>query len=117
MSRVFAMPAGPVAAVRDVSLRDRPWRPHRGARAVGLRQVDAAAHAGLRRHASRRHAALRRPRRGALSDASAACSACRHIGFVFQRFFLLPMLTAAENVEFPQSEAGMATPERRGAHA
>ena len=35
------------------------------------------------------------------------------IGFVFQRFFLLPMLTAAENIELPQAEAGVAAPERR----
>ena len=32
---------------------------------------------------------------------------------MFQRFFLLPMLTAWENVELPQAEAGVAGPERR----
>jgi putative ABC transport system ATP-binding protein len=32
---------------------------------------------------------------------------------VFQRFFLLPMLTAAENVDLPQSEAGVPRPERQ----
>jgi len=32
---------------------------------------------------------------------------------VFQRFFLLPMLTAAENIELPQSEAGVAAAARR----
>jgi putative ABC transport system ATP-binding protein len=37
----------------------------------------------------------------------------RRIGFVFQRFYLLPMLTAWENVELVQSEAGTAAPERR----
>jgi putative ABC transport system ATP-binding protein len=41
-----------------------------------------------------------------LSDAARSLLRLRHIGFVFQRFFLLPMLTAAENVELPQSEAG-----------
>ncbi|PYR26534.1 MAG: macrolide ABC transporter ATP-binding protein [Acidobacteria bacterium] len=35
------------------------------------------------------------------------------IGFVFQRFFLLPMLTAAENIELPQAEAGVPATERR----
>jgi len=35
------------------------------------------------------------------------------IGFVFQRFHLLPVLTAAENVELPMAEAGLARPERR----
>lgn len=29
------------------------------------------------------------------------------VGFVFQRFHLLPMLTAAENVQLPMAEAGM----------
>jgi putative ABC transport system ATP-binding protein len=37
----------------------------------------------------------------------------RRIGFVFQRFFLLPMLTAFENVELPQAEAGVAVRDRR----
>ena len=36
----------------------------------------------------------------------------RRIGFVFQRFYLLPMLTAFENVELPMIEAGIARGER-----
>ncbi len=35
------------------------------------------------------------------------------IGFVFQRFFLLPMLTASENVELPMAETGCSKKERR----
>ncbi len=37
----------------------------------------------------------------------------RHIGFVFQRFYLMPMLTALENVELPMAEAGAAKRARR----
>jgi putative ABC transport system ATP-binding protein len=48
-----------------------------------------------------------------LSDAERSALRLRHIGFVFQRFFLLPMLTASENVELPQAEAGVARAERR----
>ena len=36
----------------------------------------------------------------------------RRIGFVFQRFYLLPMLTAFENVELPMMENGLARRER-----
>jgi putative ABC transport system ATP-binding protein len=36
------------------------------------------------------------------------------IGFVFQRFHLLPVLTTLENVELPMAEAGMERRERRG---
>ena len=48
-----------------------------------------------------------------LSDRERSLLRLRSIGFVFQRFFLLPMLSAAENVELPMSEAGVATAERR----
>ena len=36
-----------------------------------------------------------------------------HIGFVFQRFYLLPVLTAQENVELPMAEAKVPLAERR----
>jgi putative ABC transport system ATP-binding protein len=50
---------------------------------------------------------------GSLSDAERSRLRLREIGFVFQRFFLLPMLTAWENVELPQAEAGVDRAERR----
>ena len=48
-----------------------------------------------------------------LSDRERSLLRLRSIGFVFQRFFLLPMLTAAENVELPQSEAGASARDRQ----
>jgi putative ABC transport system ATP-binding protein len=50
---------------------------------------------------------------GALPDAARSAIRLLSIGFVFQRFFLLPMLTASENVDVPQAEAGVHRAERR----
>ncbi len=48
-----------------------------------------------------------------LSDTERSRIRLTRIGFVFQRFFLLPMLTTAENVDLPQSEAGVPRPARQ----
>ena len=48
-----------------------------------------------------------------LGDREATAFRLRHVGFVFQRFYLLPTLTALENVELPMAEAGVAKAERR----
>lgn len=48
-----------------------------------------------------------------LPDREATRFRLLHVGFVFQRFYLLPTLTALENVELPMAEAGMARAERR----
>jgi len=37
----------------------------------------------------------------------------RRLGFIFQRFHLLAVLTAAENIELPMAEAGVGKTERR----
>ena len=67
--------------------------------------------------------AIDRPTRGNVSiddtvvselpDRAATQFRLRHIGFVFQRFYLLPVLTARENVELPMAEANVAKTERR----
>jgi ABC-type lipoprotein export system ATPase subunit len=54
---------------------------------------------------------LGRPTR-ALADAQLARLRLAHVGFIFQRFFLLPMLTAEENVVLPMLEAGVPPAER-----
>lgn len=113
VSRVFAMPAGPVVAVENVTLRIAPGEHAaiRGPSGCGkstllhmLGCVDVPTAGSLRfdgQEVSR------------LTDAGRSVLRLRHIGFVFQRFFLLPMLTAAENVELPQAEAGTPKADRQ----
>ncbi len=48
-----------------------------------------------------------------LSDQELTGLRLRRIGFVFQRFHLLPVLTAAENVELPMAEAGVPRRDRQ----
>ena len=50
---------------------------------------------------------------GTMRDREVTRFRLRHIGFVFQRFYLMPVLTALENVELPMAEAGVPTRERR----
>jgi len=113
VSRVFAMPAGPVVAVRDVTL-----------------QISQGDHIAIRGPSGCGKSTLLHmlgcvdaPTTGTLlfggenvahlSDARRSRLRLRQIGFVFQRFFLLPMLTARENVELPLSEAGVGKSERQ----
>ncbi len=49
---------------------------------------------------------------GTMSDRDATRFRLRNIGFVFQRFYLMPTLTARENVELPMAEAGVKGAER-----
>ncbi|MGD0960665.1 MAG: ABC transporter ATP-binding protein [Methylomonas sp.] len=50
----------------------------------------------------------------ALSDDALADFRARHIGFVFQGFSLVPVLSAYENVEYPLLLVGIPAAERRG---
>jgi putative ABC transport system ATP-binding protein len=112
ISRVFQMPAGPVTAVRDVSLHVRSGE------YIGLRGPSGCGKSTLLHILG----CVDTPTSGtllfdgrdvaALPDAARSLLRLRQIGFIFQRFFLLPMLTAWENVELPQSEAGIGKAER-----
>ena len=113
VTRSFAMPSGPVVAVRDVSLdiAAGDYLAVRGPSGCGkstllhmLGCVDTPSEGTLLFEG--RDVAT-------LSDRERSLLRLRSIGFVFQRFFLLPMLTAAENVELPQSEAGASTRDRQ----
>ncbi|HEX7023284.1 MAG TPA: ABC transporter ATP-binding protein [Gemmatimonadales bacterium] len=48
-----------------------------------------------------------------LSDSALTRLRLHRMGFVFQRFHLLPVLTARENIELPMAEAGVARAARR----
>ena len=113
VTRVFAMPAAPVVAVRDVTLQiaDGDHIAIRGPSGCGkstllhmLGCVDAPTSGTL---------LFNGQDVATLSDAKRSLFRLKHIGFVFQRFFLLPMLTARENVELPLSEAGAPKTERQ----
>jgi putative ABC transport system ATP-binding protein len=66
--------------------------------------------------------AIDRPTRGSvvingtdvarMSDREATSFRLRNIGFVFQRFYLMPTLSARENVELPMAEAGISKTDR-----
>jgi putative ABC transport system ATP-binding protein len=113
ISRIFSMPAGPVSALRDVTMAvgEGEYVAIAGPSGCGkstllhvLGCVDTATSGEVR---------LEGRDVGALSDAERSRIRLAKIGFVFQRFFLLPMLSALENVELPQAEAGAERAERR----
>jgi len=113
LTRTFPMGAGPVRALVDVSLRIErgEYLAIRGPSGCGkstllhiLGCVDTPTSGTLLFDG--------RPV-GALPDAERSALRLLSIGFVFQRFFLLPMLTASENVEVPQAEAGVGRADRR----
>jgi putative ABC transport system ATP-binding protein len=66
--------------------------------------------------------AIDRPTRGSvvingtdvarMNDRNATSFRLRNIGFVFQRFYLMPTLSARENVELPMAEAGVTKSDR-----
>ncbi len=113
ITRVFPMPAGPVTAVQGVSLRIEPaesvaiWGPSGCGKSTLLHIlgcVDTPSSGTL---------LFENRDVGSLPDTERSNLRLRRIGFVFQRFFLLPMLTAWENVELPQAEARVSRDERR----
>ncbi len=113
LTRVFPMSAGPVVAVREASLRVArgDYVAIGGPSGCGkstllhlLGCVDTPTSGAVR---------FEGRDVGTLTDSERGRIRLTRIGFVFQRFFLLPMLTAWENVELPQSEAGVPAAERR----
>jgi putative ABC transport system ATP-binding protein len=113
LTRAFPMPAGPVTALRDVSIAINAgeYVAIAGPSGCGkstllhlLGCVDAPTTGSLvfeGRDVAR------------LTERERSRIRLTRIGFVFQRFFLLPMLSAWENVELPQAEIGIHPADRR----
>ena len=113
LTRVFPMSAAPVVAVRDASIRvDRGDYIAIGGPS-GCGKSTLLHLLGCVDTPTGGHVMFEGRDVGALTDSQRGRIRLTRIGFVFQRFFLLPMLTAWENIELPQSEAGVAGPERR----
>ena len=113
LTRTFPMRSGPVTALREVSIEisEGEYVAITGPSGCGkstllhlLGCVDAPTSGSLLfegQDAAR------------LSESARSRIRLARIGFIFQRFFLLPMLDAWENVELPQAEIGIGQGERR----
>ena len=113
VSKVFPMAAGPVAALRDVSIAIAPGEYIGVVGPSGCGKSTLLHVLGVVDVPTSGQVFFQDREIGSLSDADRSRLRLREIGFVFQRFFLLPMLTAWENVELPQAEAGVGRAARR----
>jgi putative ABC transport system ATP-binding protein len=113
VTRSFAMPAGPVFAVRDVTVAIAPGEHTAISGPSGCGKSTLLHILGCVDAPSAGTLMFDGKDASTLNDRERSLLRLRHVGFVFQRFFLLPMLTAAENVELPQAEAGVPRNERR----
>ena len=113
VSRVFPMPAGPVVALRNVSLAVDAGEYVAITGPSGCGKSTLLHLVGCVDTPSSGSLLFDRRDTSQLSEAERGRLRLTRIGFVFQRFFLLPMLSAAENVELPQAEAGVTAGERR----
>jgi putative ABC transport system ATP-binding protein len=113
LTRTFPMPSGPVTALRNVSIQipQGEYVAITGPSGCGkstllhlLGCVDSPTAGSL---IFEGHDASR------LTESERSRIRLTRVGFVFQRFFLLPMLDAWENVELPQAERGVPMSERR----
>ncbi len=113
VTKVYPMPGQPIQALRGITLAVERGTflsvagPSGCGKSTLLHLLG-----GVDRPTSGRVVLLGQPTAG-LSDASLARMRLRHVGFVFQRFFLLPMLSAEENVALPMMEAGVPAQHRR----
>ena len=113
VTRTFPMPAGPVVAVRDLDVTIASGELVAICGPSGCGKSTLLHIFGCVDAPSQGQMLVDGVDVSTLGDAARSAIRLSKIGFVFQRFFLLPMLTAAENVELPQAEAGRPRAERR----
>jgi len=113
VTRSFPMPAGPVVAVRDLTVSIAAGELVAICGPSGCGKSTLLHMLGCVDAPSQGQMLVDGVDVSTLGDAERSAIRLSKIGFVFQRFFLLPMLTAAENVELPQAEAGAARADRR----
>ena len=113
LTRVFPMSAGAVTAVRGVSLTVRAGDYLAIGGPSGCGKSTLLHLLGCVDTPTSGSVAFEGHDVGALTETARTRIRLTRIGFVFQRFFLLPMLSAWENVELPQAEAGAKPAERR----
>ena len=95
-----------VDALRGVSVEVAAGRDDGRHGAVGLGQVDADAHPCRARQANLRWGQISGTEITTLGDSDLTKLRRQHIGFIFQFFNLLPMLSAEENILLPLTIAG-----------
>jgi putative ABC transport system ATP-binding protein len=113
VSRTFTMRAGPVHALKDVSLAIGAGDYVSIVGPSGCGKSTLLALLGCIDVPTSGRVLIDGTDVSQMPDPERSRVRLRRIGFVFQRFFLLPMLTASENVELPQAEAGVGVNERR----
>ncbi|MFL5612678.1 MAG: ABC transporter ATP-binding protein [Gemmatimonadaceae bacterium] len=113
VQRDYAMSAGVVHAVRGVSLDVRKGEYVAIVGPSGCGKSTLLNLLGAIDSPSSGTITIGGQRVSGLSDRESTFFRLRNIGFVFQRFYLMPVLTAGENVELPMSESGVGKAERR----
>ena len=113
VTKTFPMPAGPVTALREVSLRIDPGDYVTIAGPSGCGKSTLLHILGCVEPPTLGELKFEDRDIAALSDAERSRIRLHKVGFIFQRFFLLPMLTARENIELPLGETGLPAAQRR----
>lgn len=113
VTRTFEMPAGPVTAVRDVTLTVGRGDYIAITGPSGCGKSTLLHIVGCVDRVTTGTVVFEGRDVALLAESDRSRIRLTRIGFVFQRFFLLPMLTAGENIELPQAEVGAGASIRR----